>query len=126
MKLSLSIFVEAPKQTLIVRFKEFYAWKGLTEPEIDELLAARMNEEWLEVAAQKYLPTSPLRRRIRPQLFKKGRLHDYFFGSLQNQFRRRRLGHLVFYKKARRGSLNTINKYIYISIHPYFNRTKTC
>ncbi|MDC7745179.1 HAD-IIIA family hydrolase [Rhizobium binxianense] len=49
----LAVFVEASQQTLFNRFRNFYAWKGLTPAAAEDLLTSRIQEEWPKIDLQR-------------------------------------------------------------------------
>ncbi|MGO7377562.1 HAD-IIIA family hydrolase [Rhizobium ruizarguesonis] len=49
----MAVFVEASQQTLLSRFHNFYAWKGLTAAATDGLWASRIQDEWPKIDLQR-------------------------------------------------------------------------
>ncbi|MEH7839369.1 HAD-IIIA family hydrolase [Rhizobium laguerreae] len=49
----MAAFVEASQQTLLNRFHNFYAWKGLTPADTEGLWASRIQEEWPRIDLQR-------------------------------------------------------------------------
>lgn len=49
----MAAFVEASQQTLLSRFHNFYAWKGLTPADAEGLWASRIQEEWPSIDLQR-------------------------------------------------------------------------
>ncbi|TBZ11406.1 HAD-IIIA family hydrolase [Rhizobium leguminosarum] len=49
----MAAFVEASQQTLLNRFHNFYAWKGLTPADAEGLWASRIQEEWPRIDLQR-------------------------------------------------------------------------